>query len=93
MGAVSERLRFVTFVLKLPIRHPVLEAKQVTSTAVLTDNRLLLGVGTSPWPEDYAVCDVPWGDEAGAWTSSSTSSKAWEQANTSSTTARCSMCR
>jgi alkanesulfonate monooxygenase SsuD/methylene tetrahydromethanopterin reductase-like flavin-dependent oxidoreductase (luciferase family) len=29
MGAVSERLRFVTFVLKLPIRHPVLEAKQV----------------------------------------------------------------
>ena len=60
MGAVTERLRFVTFVLKLPIRHPVLVAKQVTSTAVLTDNRLLLGVGTSPWPEDYAVCDVPW---------------------------------
>ena len=60
MGAVTETLRFVTFVLKLPIRHPVLVAKQVGSTAVLTDNRLLLGVGTSPWPEDYAVCDVPW---------------------------------
>jgi alkanesulfonate monooxygenase SsuD/methylene tetrahydromethanopterin reductase-like flavin-dependent oxidoreductase (luciferase family) len=27
---------------------------------VLTDNRLLLGVGTSPWPEDYAICGVPW---------------------------------
>jgi probable F420-dependent oxidoreductase len=60
MGAVTENLRFVTFVLKLPIRHPVLVAKQVGSTAVLTDNRLLLGVGTSPWPEDYAICDVPW---------------------------------
>jgi probable F420-dependent oxidoreductase len=60
MGAVTERLRFVTFVLKLPIRNPVLVAKQVTSTAVLTDNRLLLGVGTSPWPEDYEICDVPW---------------------------------
>jgi probable F420-dependent oxidoreductase len=60
MGAVTETLRFITFVLKLPIRHPVLVAKQVGSTAVLTDNRLLLGVGTSPWPEDYAVCDVPW---------------------------------
>src|SRR5271156_1008311 len=60
MGAVTERLRFVTFVLKLPIRHPVLVAKQVSSTAVLTGNRLLLGVGTSPWPEDYALCDVPW---------------------------------
>ena len=61
MGAVTETLRFITFVLKLPIRHPVLVAKQVSSTAVLTDNRLLLGVGTSPWPEDYAVCGVPVG--------------------------------
>ena len=60
MGAVTERLRFVTFVVKLPIRHPVLVAKQVSSTAVLTSNRLLLGVGTSPWPEDYTVCGVPW---------------------------------
>jgi len=57
---VTERLRFVTFVIKLPIRHPVLVAKQVSSTAVLTGNRLLLGVGTSPWPEDYTVCGVPW---------------------------------
>jgi alkanesulfonate monooxygenase SsuD/methylene tetrahydromethanopterin reductase-like flavin-dependent oxidoreductase (luciferase family) len=60
MGAVTESLRFVTFVLKLPIRHPVLVAKQASSTAVLTNNRLLLGVGTSPWPEDYTICDVPW---------------------------------
>ncbi len=60
LGMVTERLRFVTFVLKLPIRHPVLVAKQATSTAVLTGGRLLLGVGTSPWPEDYRICDVPW---------------------------------
>ena len=60
MGAVTERLRFVTFVIKLPIRHPVLVAKQVSSTAVLTRNRLVLGVGTSPWPEDYEICGVPW---------------------------------
>jgi probable F420-dependent oxidoreductase len=60
MGAVTERIRFVTFVVKLPIRHPVLVAKQMTSTAVLTDDRLVLGVGTSPWPEDYEITDVPW---------------------------------
>ena len=60
MGAVTDRIRFVTFVIKLPIRHPVLVAKQVTSTAVLTDDRLVLGVGTSPWPEDYEITDVPW---------------------------------
>ena len=60
LGAVTTRLRFVTFVLKLPVRNPVLVAKQVTSTAVLTGNRLLLGVGTSPWREDYEILGVPW---------------------------------
>ena len=60
LGAVTERLRFVTFVIKLPIRHPVLVAKQVSSVAVLTGNRLGLGVGTSPWPEDYRLTEVPW---------------------------------
>jgi probable F420-dependent oxidoreductase len=60
LGAVTERLRFTTFVIKLPIRHPVLVAKQVGTIAALTGNRVGLGVGTSPWPEDYDVCDVPW---------------------------------
>ena len=60
LGAVTRRLRFITFVLKLPVRHPVMVAKQVTSTAVLTGNRLVLGVGTSPWREDYDVMGVPW---------------------------------
>jgi len=60
LGAVTSRLRFVVFVLKLPIRHPVLVAKQAASVAVLTGDRLVLGVGTSPWPEDYALCDVAW---------------------------------
>jgi len=60
LGAVTSRIRFVTFVIKLPIRHPVMVAKQVGSVAVLTGNRLALGVGTSPWPEDYTLLDVPW---------------------------------
>src|ERR1043165_1312792 len=36
LGAVTRTLRFVTFVLKLPVRNPVLVAKQATSVAVLT---------------------------------------------------------
>jgi probable F420-dependent oxidoreductase len=60
LGAITQRLRFVTFVLKLPVRNPVLVAKQATSTAVLTGGRLLLGVGTSPWRADYDVLGVPW---------------------------------
>ncbi len=59
MGAVTTTLRFTPFVLKLPIRPPVLVAKQASSVAYLTNNRLALGVGTSPWPEDYAMMGVP----------------------------------
>jgi probable F420-dependent oxidoreductase len=60
LGTVTARLRFTTFVVKVPIRNPVLLAKQVTSTAVLTRGRLVLGVGTSPWREDYDVLGVDW---------------------------------
>ena len=60
LGAVTTTLRFTPFVLKLPIRPPVLVAKQAASIAYLTDNRLGLGVGLSPWPEDYAALGVPW---------------------------------
>ncbi len=59
-GAVTERLRFTTFVVKLPIRNPVLVAKQAASVAVITGNRFGFGVGLSPWPEDYIACGQPW---------------------------------
>ncbi len=58
LGMVTKRLTFTTFVLKLPVRHPVLVAKQAMSCAVMTDNRLLLGLGVSPWPDDYEICDI-----------------------------------
>jgi len=60
MGVVTQQIRFITFVLKLPMRHPLLVAKQATSVAVLTGNRLSLGVGVSPWPDDYQLLDIPW---------------------------------
>jgi probable F420-dependent oxidoreductase len=60
LGAVTSRIRFTTFVVKMPIRNPVLLAKQATSTAVLTGGRLVLGVGTSPWREDYDILGVDW---------------------------------
>ncbi|MEU8343835.1 probable F420-dependent oxidoreductase, Rv2161c family [Actinomadura meyerae] len=60
LGAVTSTLRFTPFVLKLPIRPPVLVAKQAMSVAALTGGRLGLGVGLSPWPEDFQVMGVPW---------------------------------
>ena len=60
MGAVTSRIRFTPFVLKLAVRPPVLVAKQAASVAFLTGNRLGLGVGLSPWPEDFTAMGVPW---------------------------------
>ena len=60
LSAATTTLKFNVFVLKLPIRPPALVAKQAGSLAALFDNRLGLGVGTSPWPEDYELMGVPY---------------------------------
>ncbi len=60
MAAVTERIRFATFVYKLAVRQAPVVAKQVQSIQVLSNNRLDFGVGISPWEEDFAICDVPW---------------------------------
>lgn len=60
LAGVTEKLRFTTFVVKLPMRNPVLAAKQATSLAVLSNNRFVFGVGLSPWPDDFRVLDIPW---------------------------------
>lgn len=59
LGAVTTTLRFNFFVLKLAVRPPVLVAKQAGSLAALIGNRVGLGVGISPWPEDYQLMGVP----------------------------------
>jgi probable F420-dependent oxidoreductase len=60
LGAVTRTLRFTTFVVKLPIRHPVLVAKQAASVAVLTQDRFGFGVGLSPWPDDFRITGTEW---------------------------------
>lgn len=59
LGMVTTTLRFTTFVVKLPIRPPALVAKQAGSLAWLINNRLALGVGISPWREDFDLMGVP----------------------------------
>ncbi len=54
MAAVTERIRFYTNVVKLPIRHPLHVAKQVASIAALSGDRFALGVGLSWMPEEFA---------------------------------------
>ena len=73
LAAATSTLRFTPFVLKLPVRPPVLVAKQVSSVAYLSNNRLGLGVGLSPWPEDFQALGVRGRSAASGWTSAWTS--------------------
>jgi probable F420-dependent oxidoreductase len=60
MAALTKKLRFTTSVVKLPIRNPIITAKQLTSLQAITGNRFAYGVGISPWKEDFEICDEPW---------------------------------
>ena len=53
LAAVTDRIRFQPSVLKLPLREPLLLAKQVASLAVLSGDRVSLGVGMSWIPEEF----------------------------------------
>ena len=59
MAALTEKLKFMTFVVKLAIRNPILAAKSAASVAVISNNRFQFGVGLSPWPHDFALCGQP----------------------------------
>jgi probable F420-dependent oxidoreductase len=60
MGTATSRISFYSSVLKLPIRHPVIFAKEVSSLAVMVNERFRLGVGSSPWSEDYVAVGLAW---------------------------------
>ena len=60
MAAVTEKIRFATFVYKLAVRQAPVVAKQVQGIQALSGNRFDFGIGISPWEEDFAVCGVPW---------------------------------
>ncbi|MFD7076166.1 TIGR03619 family F420-dependent LLM class oxidoreductase [Nocardioides sp. NPDC059952] len=53
LAAVTDRIRFQPSVLKLPLREPLLLAKQVASLAVLSGDRVSLGVGMSWILEEF----------------------------------------
>lgn len=55
LAHVSDSLEFLVAVYVLPLRHPVLAAKAVTTVASMVGGRLTLGVGTGWMKEEYAL--------------------------------------
>lgn len=59
LAAVTERLRFLTTVYILPARTPVHVAKQVGTAAVLSGNRVDLGIGMGWMEEEFDAMGTP----------------------------------
>jgi probable F420-dependent oxidoreductase len=53
MATVTKRIRFITSVLRLAIRQPLLEAKSLCSVAAISNDRVALGVGLAWMPEEF----------------------------------------
>jgi probable F420-dependent oxidoreductase len=65
MAAVTEHATLGTAVLVLPLRQPVVTAKQAASIDVASRGRLRLGVGAGWLAEEFAALDVPFADRSG----------------------------
>lgn len=60
MAAVTKTIRFCPGVMKVPVRQPIIMAKSLSSAAVMSNNRISMGAGISPWKEDFIYNGVPW---------------------------------
>ena len=58
MAAVTHKIRFYPSVMKVPTRQPLVLAKALSSLAVVSSERVLLGAGLSPWKEDFSYNGV-----------------------------------
>ena len=55
VSAVTERVRLGTGILIVPLRDPVLLAKEIATLQDLSGNRFILGAGTGWYPEEFAA--------------------------------------
>lgn len=58
LTAATRTIRAYPSVLKVPTRQPLVLAKALSSLAVLSGERILLGAGLSPWREDFSYNGV-----------------------------------
>lgn len=59
LATVTERLRFFTAVYVLPMRNPLVIAKALGTAAVISGNRVSLGIGTGWCQEEFDLLEQP----------------------------------
>lgn len=58
VAGITQRVKLGTSVMVMPIREPVLLAKQLATMQFLTNNRVVLGAGIGWYPPEYAATGV-----------------------------------
>ncbi len=61
---VDPHIRLVTQILIAPLYHPVLLAEEIATLDVVTEGRLVFGVGLGYRPEEFGFLDVPFAERA-----------------------------
>jgi probable F420-dependent oxidoreductase len=61
-AASTDRIKLATGVTVLPLRHPMVMAKQIATLDALSGGRLILGVGVGWLSEEFEALGVPFSD-------------------------------
>jgi probable F420-dependent oxidoreductase len=59
LASATERLHLVTSIYILPLRHPVIAAKQVATASIFSGGRLTLGIGAGWMREEFELLGQP----------------------------------
>ena len=59
-AAGTQRILLGSAVLLLPLRHPTVVAKEVASLDIISNGRIILGIGVGgEFPREFVACGVP----------------------------------
>lgn len=62
-AARTRRIRLGTAIFLLPLRHPALAAKDLTTLDLVSGGRLVVGIGVGgEYPREFAACGIPVGE-------------------------------
>jgi probable F420-dependent oxidoreductase len=63
-AAVTTKIKLATGIYVVPIRNPITTAKAIASLDVLSNGRVIFGIGVGWWAEEFAAVGVPFKDRA-----------------------------
>src|SRR5678815_5874145 len=65
VAAATTKIRLATGILILPQRHPIYVAKEVATLDVLSNGRVILGIGVGWLEEEFQALGIPFEERAG----------------------------